>query len=130
MLHEDETNILTKRNSNLQKKMNKIIPIYRHDKNQHTVTTTQTGKVPKTPTDNTTEDTHMIPETNPSPEPTIIPETYPIPTTQPDETFDSPSLVTNNKDNFSKPASAISGNLQKLRNKKEIQLLPYQCTID
>ena len=123
----------------------------------------------------------MIPETNPPPEPTIIPGTYPIPTTQPDETFDSPSLVTNNKGNiiqdtpkpnnvstpestptdeednngkstqktkrqlkleyktfkaknlllsFSKPASAISGNLQKLRNKKEIQLLPYQCTID
>ena len=71
----------------------------------------------------------MIPETNPSPEPTIIPETYPIPTTQPDETCDSPSLVTNSKDNFSKPASAISGNLQKLRNKKEIQLLPNYCPI-
>ena len=49
---------------------------------------------PKTPT----EGPHMVPQIHPPPEPTIIPGIYPIPTTQePDESFSSPSLATNNR---------------------------------
>lgn len=49
---------------------------------------------PKTPTGGP----HMVPQTHPPPEPTIIPGIYPIPTTQePDESFSSPSLPTNNR---------------------------------
>ena len=73
-------------------------PQLQPQQNQDPVTTTQTEKTPKTKTDNTTENTHIIPGTNPPPEPTIIPETYLVATTQPDEIFDLPSLVKNNKE--------------------------------
>ena len=92
-------NIYThQRNQQPPEKNEQNYPQLQPQQNQDPVTTTQTEKTPKTTTDNMTEDTHIIPETNPPPEPTIIPETYLVPTTQPDEIFDSPSLVKNNKE--------------------------------
>ena len=68
--------------------------------NQTNTTKTQTEKLPKTPTDSTIEETHIIPESNSPPVPTVTPETYPIPATQPDEPLASPSLATNNRKNL------------------------------
>ena len=57
------------------------------------------GQHPSADQPNTlTEGPHMVPQIHPPPEPTIIPGIYPIPTTQePDESFSSPSLATNNR---------------------------------
>ena len=85
MLHKDETNTtINQTNTPLENNVQNYPQLpQRQNKNKDTTTTTVNATTKQK--DNTMEEI------------TVIPETNPIPTTQQEETYDSPSLVTNHR---------------------------------